>query len=185
MQNLGLSSDSLKASDTRNVVASWPRLQSRICMQSAWSNRWVCALRVRLKVTKMLLLVSTVFLVLNTPSHAVRVYAFLKSTVNPSYVPHRLLVLVQKIIQHLFYVNFATNFLLYSASGKAFRRATYRLLWCTARRVTLWAQRLRRLGRSTPLIVAPNIVVEPPSHAPPQSSSGDLFGDVPLESPYN
>ena len=133
----------------------------------------------------MLLLVSTVFLLLNIPSHAVRVYVFLKSTVDPSYVPDRLLVLVQKIIQQLFYVNFATNFLLYSASGKAFRRATYRLVWCTARRTTLWARRMRRRGRSTPVAAAPNIVVEPPSPQLAQSSSGELFGGIPLELPYN
>jgi len=140
----------------------------------------------------MLLLVSTVFLLLNIPSHAVRVYVFLRSTVDPSYLPGRLLVLVQKVIQHLFYVNFATNFLLYSVSGKSFRRATYRLAWCTARRTTLWALRVRRRGRSsTPLVVvAPNIVVEPPSPQPPsrtpaQSSSGELFAGIPLEPPYN
>ena len=138
-----------------------------------------------LKVTKMLLLVSTVFLILNIPSHAVRVYVFLKSTVDSSYVPDYLLVLIQKIFQHLFYVNFATNFLLYSVSGKAFRRATYRLVWCTARRTTLWARRLRRCGRSLPTPGAPNIVVEPPSPQLAQSSSGELFGAVPLESPYN
>jgi len=134
----------------------------------------------------MLLLVSTVFLLLNIPSHAVRVYVFLRSTVDPSYVPDRLLVLVQKIIQHLFYVNFATNFLLYSASGKAFRLATYRLGWCAARRTTLWARRMRRRGRSTPMAVAADILVEPPSpQQPAQSSSGELIGGVPLESPYN
>jgi len=134
----------------------------------------------------MLLLVSTVFLLLNIPSHAVRVYVFFKSTVDPSYVPGRLLVLVQKIIQHLFYVNFATNFLLYSACGKAFRRATYRLVWCTERRTTLWARRMRRRRRSMPVAAAPDIVVEPPSPQPAQSPSSDeLFGGVPLESPYS
>jgi len=141
----------------------------------------------------MLLLVSTVFLLLNIPSHAVRVYVFLKSTVDRSYVPGRLLVLVQKVIQHLFYVNFATNFLLYSASGKSFRRATHRLAWCTARRTALWARRMRRRRRgrsSTPLVVlaAPNIVVEPPSPSPPgpaPSSSGDLFARVPPGPQYN
>jgi len=133
----------------------------------------------------MLLLVSTVFLLLNIPSHAVRVYVFLKSTVDPSYVPDRLLVLVQKIIQHLFYVNFATNFLLYSASGKAFRRATYRLVWCTAQRTTMCARRMRRRGRSTPVAGAPDIVIEPPSPQVVQSSSGELIGIVPLELPYN
>ena len=134
----------------------------------------------------MLLLVSTVFLLLNIPSHAVRVYVFLKSTVDPSYVPSHLLVLVQKVIQHLFYVNFATNFLLYSVCGKAFRRATYRLVWCTERRTTLWARRMRQRRRSMALVVAPDIVVEPPSPQPAQSpSSGELFGEVPLESPYD
>jgi len=135
----------------------------------------------------MLLLVSTVFLILNIPSHAVRVYVFFKSTVDPSYVPGRLLVLVQKIIQHFFYVNFATNFLLYSVSGKAFRRASYRLVWCTARRTTLWVRRMRHRGRSsTPLaLVVPNIVVDPPTPQPAQSSSGELFRGVPFDSPYN
>jgi len=129
----------------------------------------------------MLLLVSTVFLLLNIPSHVVRVYVFFRSTVDPAYVPARLLVLVQKITQHLFYVNFATNFLLYSVSGKTFRRATYRLVWCTAQRTTLWARRMRQRRRSTPVVVvAPDIIIEPPSPQPAQSSSGELFGGVTL-----
>jgi len=137
----------------------------------------------------MLLLVSTVFLLLNIPSHAVRVYVFIRSTVDPTYLPGRLLVLVQKVIQHLFYVNFATNFLLYSACGKAFRRATYRLVWCTERRTTLWARRLRRRAKAMPAAAAagPDIIVEPPSPQPGHTPSSDeLFGGgLPLESPYN
>ena len=39
------------------------------------------------RVTKMLLVVSTIFLLLNLPSHTIRIYFFIAAIVNPSYNP--------------------------------------------------------------------------------------------------
>jgi hypothetical protein len=102
-----------------------------------------------LQVTTMLLLVSTVFLLFNIPSHAVRVYLLFESSIDPQYQPGRLLVLVQKLTMHLFNASFATNFVLYSASGRAFRRATVRLAKTIGHRTTSWICRLIHGGRRT------------------------------------
>lgn len=84
--------------------------------------------RLQMKVTKMLLLVSSVFLFCNTPSHVIRVYAFSMSMVDPRYSPSNLLLLVQQLTMLLYYAGFSTNVILYNASGKTFRSAFVRLL---------------------------------------------------------
>jgi hypothetical protein len=95
----------------------------------------------------MLLIVSTVFLLFNIPSHAVRVYIFFESSLDFQYQPGHLLVLVQKMTMHLFNASFATNFILYSLSGRAFRRATVRLAQIIGHRGTTWIRWLIRDGR--------------------------------------
>ena len=96
--------------------------------------------RLQMKVTKMLLLVSTAFLLCNIPSHAIRVYAFFKSLIDPEYTPSHRFLLVQKVMQFVYYCNFSTNFLLYNISGKAFRRAMFRLGSLMRRRLRNMAQ---------------------------------------------
>ncbi|XP_055378796.1 thyrotropin-releasing hormone receptor [Condylostylus longicornis] len=71
----------------------------------------------QLKVTKMLLIVSTVFICLNLPSYVMRVRAFLET--NPS----RTTIAVQYICWFLFLTNFGINFVIYCLSGQNFRRA--------------------------------------------------------------
>jgi len=75
------------------------------------------------QVTKLLLVVSMVFLLSNTPSHVVRVYLFAMSQLHTNYRPGYPFLITQNFLQHLFYANFATNFVLYNASGRTFRRA--------------------------------------------------------------
>ena len=75
------------------------------------------------QVTKLLLVVSVVFLLSNTPSHAVRVYLFAMSLLHTNYKPGYPILMTQNILHYLFYANFAANFLLYNASGRTFRRA--------------------------------------------------------------
>ncbi|ELT93787.1 hypothetical protein CAPTEDRAFT_64325, partial [Capitella teleta] len=83
--------------------------------------------RLQMKVTKMLLIISTAFLICNIPSHVIRVYAFSMSLIDPAYTPSHRFVLVQKLMQFVYYCNFSINFILYNLSGKAFRRAMFRL----------------------------------------------------------
>ncbi|XP_044764663.1 neuropeptides capa receptor [Coccinella septempunctata] len=79
-------------------------------------------------ITKMLLMVSTVFLCFNFPSYILRIVAYLIEvkavTVYPSYTLQQL----QQWCQLLFYTNFGINFILYCVSGKNFRRALKNLL---------------------------------------------------------
>ena len=92
--------------------------------------------RLQMRVTKMLLIVSTVFLVCNSPSHAVRVYVFVMELIDNEYQPTKLLVAVQSITLVVYYAGFSTNFILYNISGKTFRRTLCRLCRCLARRLT-------------------------------------------------
>ena len=79
--------------------------------------------RSQMKVTKMLLVVSTIFLVLNVPSHAVRVYDTFQTFFNPNYRPSKQLYLWQQVFTFLFNCNFSVNFFLYSFCGTSFRKA--------------------------------------------------------------
>ena len=79
--------------------------------------------RSQLKITKLLLIVSTVFLLLNLPSHAIRVYYFLMSNFTASWKPSYSLVLWQQFFTIIYYCNFSVNFFLCSLCGKNFRKA--------------------------------------------------------------
>lgn len=81
----------------------------------------------QMKATRMLLIVSTVFLVCNLPTHAVRCYGFVMNMVDESYVPSRTFILWQKFFQIMYYINFSVNFFLYSFSSRSFRLGFRRL----------------------------------------------------------
>ncbi|XP_055914205.1 cysteinyl leukotriene receptor 1 [Eupeodes corollae] len=71
----------------------------------------------QLKVTKMLLIVSTVFVFLNLPSYFFRVKMFLEKEES------EMLTKQQYIANSLFVTNFGINFVLYCVSGQNFRKA--------------------------------------------------------------
>ncbi|ALC43671.1 CG33696 [Drosophila busckii] len=75
----------------------------------------------QLKVTKMLLIVSTVFLLLNLPSCLLRIEAYWE-TQTPSKARSTTIVL-QYIFNAFFITNFGINFVLYCVSGQNFRKA--------------------------------------------------------------
>ncbi len=81
----------------------------------------------QIRATRMLLIVSTVFLVCNLPTHAVRCYGFVMNMIDDSYVPGRSFILWQKFFQILYYINFSVNFFLYSFSSRSFRLGFRRL----------------------------------------------------------
>ncbi|XP_076623116.1 cysteinyl leukotriene receptor 2-like [Colletes latitarsis] len=72
------------------------------------------------KITKMLLVVSSVFLCFNLPAYVLRIHAFLhfQESNAPRYVE-----LAQQVSNLLFNTNFGINFILYCATGQNFRRA--------------------------------------------------------------
>ena len=82
----------------------------------------------QVRVTKMLLLVSSAFVVLNLPSHAMRLYMFIGFIQQENFQPTYKVGILMKLFEHLYYVNFACNVFLYSASGRNFRFAC-RQLW--------------------------------------------------------
>ncbi|XP_069157652.1 kappa-type opioid receptor-like [Procambarus clarkii] len=73
------------------------------------------------KVTKMLLVISTVFIVLNLPSYLMRAYILLWC--GDSCDESATFYTLQQTFTLLFYTNFAINFLLYCVTGQNFRRA--------------------------------------------------------------
>ena len=83
----------------------------------------------QLRTTRMLLVVSTVFVLLNLPTHAFRVYYmfiafFIKGDVQFSAATFRW----QEILHFFYDISFGINFFLYSLTRKAFRSALSRLL---------------------------------------------------------
>ncbi|XP_068083712.1 nociceptin receptor [Anabrus simplex] len=74
------------------------------------------------KVTKMLLVVSTVFLCLNLPSYVMRVLSFVMVN-GTSAQEAQQFVIIQHLLNQLFNTNFGINFALYCISGQNFRRS--------------------------------------------------------------
>ena len=77
----------------------------------------------QMKITKMLLVVSTIFLLLNLPSHAIRVYSYFMGFIDPHHKHSYSLVLWQQFFTIIYNCNFSVNFFLYSLYGKNFRKA--------------------------------------------------------------
>ena len=84
--------------------------------------------RTQVRVTKMLLTVSTIFLVLNLPRHTVRTYLFIMNLLHEDYQPTETYLLCHKFFQFVYYMQFSINLFLYNAFGKNFRKALH-LLW--------------------------------------------------------
>ncbi len=118
--------------DTR---ASLPQHKSGSC--NSTSGRFFSSLNSNVgqnRVTKMLLVVSTIFLLLNLPAHSIRIYFFIVSLIDPSYKPLQNIASLQKLFTYLYYINFSINFFLYSLCGNNFRKALWGLL-CSRNRL--------------------------------------------------
>ncbi|XP_040070962.1 uncharacterized protein LOC120843614 [Ixodes scapularis] len=78
----------------------------------------------QMSVTRMLLLVSTVFILLNLPSYVLRIYVFLLyfgDAESLEAASGSLAYILQRYCMILYYTNFAINFVLYNASSRMFR----------------------------------------------------------------
>lgn len=78
------------------------------------------------KLSRMLVVTVIVFLVLNLPSHAIKVQFLFRSHFSESTVFTETEGFIQVVFQMLYYVNFSVNFLLYSVCGRSFRKALTR-----------------------------------------------------------
>ncbi|XP_070490081.1 thyrotropin-releasing hormone receptor [Chironomus tepperi] len=81
----------------------------------------------QIKVTKMLLIVSSVFVCLNLPSYIMRIKAFLIENDGKS---SQATVITQYICWFFFITNFGINFMIYCLSGQNFRKALISMFKC-------------------------------------------------------
>ena len=96
----------------------------------------------QLHVTKRLLVVSSIFLLLNLPSHIIRLYDFCQRLINRSHTTSLTIIQLQKIFTYIYYINFAINFLLYNLCGKNFGKALKNLVGKMKSNVMkLWSQK--------------------------------------------
>ncbi len=82
----------------------------------------------QLKTTRMLLVVSTVFVLLNAPSHAYKIHSMVSSLRNEEQHISDTAQYCQELFQILYYMNFSINFFLYSAYAKCFRQGLAQLM---------------------------------------------------------
>ncbi len=141
----------------------------------------------QVKVTKMLVVVSTMFLILNCPSHLMRIFLFFKGLTNQAYQPTRVFHLTQRLFLYIYHSNFSINFFLYSICGRNFRqgmlhlrqRIHYKLCKCKRdKRVSRGDfqineihQNSRRRSKETPIIDLHGPAVQAPLHKSSSSSS--------------
>jgi hypothetical protein len=81
----------------------------------------------QIRTTRALLIVSSVFLVLNLPSHVFRIHAFFVYLHKTRFIYPKTALLWQHLCQFLYYSNFAVNVFLYSSCSRSFRRALRRM----------------------------------------------------------
>ncbi|XP_014666195.1 PREDICTED: neuropeptides capa receptor-like [Priapulus caudatus] len=89
--------------------------------------------RTHISIAKLLLLISTIFILLNTPSYVIRIHVFVRTLAggdddDVGDVMSTTEMLLQSYFNLLYYTNFSVNFVLYSVCGINFRRALVRLL---------------------------------------------------------
>ncbi|CAF0734168.1 unnamed protein product [Didymodactylos carnosus] len=72
------------------------------------------------RITRMLLIISSTFLLLNTPMHVLKIYYFFFSPPNVDDKTSNESI-IEQFTFYLFYTNFSINFFLYSLCGKNFR----------------------------------------------------------------
>ena len=96
----------------------------------------------QIKVTKMLLIVSTVFLVVNLPSYIVRIQVFLTSFIEVNYTTPIRQYLFLHVSQMIYYIGFSINFFLYSYCSDRFRKAMARFFSQLRYKISnFWEQR--------------------------------------------
>jgi hypothetical protein len=99
----------------------------------SYSPQYSILTKAQIRLTIMLVVVSSVFLILNLPSHAIRLYIMIKGLATKR--QHSIILfLIQQIFQILYYANFAVNFILYMASSKLFRKCLKERPKCRALR---------------------------------------------------
>ena len=99
----------------------------------------------QLRTTRALLVISSIFLLLNLPSHVLRLYTFFYLAKCPECELNTAIITWQEFAQLLYYVNFAANFFLFSACNGNFREA-----FCNVMKGLRCKPRLRRRATGRP-----------------------------------
>lgn len=74
------------------------------------------------RTARMLIIVSSVFVILKLPTHVFSIHSFIQTSLYDDYASRRNLDLRwQELFQLVYYFNFAINFFIYSACGRQFR----------------------------------------------------------------
>ncbi|KAG7197920.1 hypothetical protein KM043_016157 [Ampulex compressa] len=110
---------------TPRNVCQLPEIAAR-CIHVRSSSRNLVSTRSQQSITKMLLLISTVFILLNLPSYVIRLCVFFFTLARKD--TPALLWCLQQFFMLLYYTNFSINFLLYAMCGITFRRCLEQLL---------------------------------------------------------
>ena len=84
--------------------------------------------RIQFRTAKMLLILSSVFVILNLPFHAFRVHAFVKHLFGSDAKAPKANIFWHELFQLVYFLNFGINFFIYSMCGRQFRVALVRLI---------------------------------------------------------
>ena len=83
--------------------------------------------RTQFRTARMLLILSSVFVLLNLPSHVCRIYTFVENVIGNDGKTTKEKIRWQELFQLVYFLNFAVNFFVYSACGRQFRTGMARL----------------------------------------------------------
>ena len=93
------------------------------------------------RTARMLIIVSSVFVFLNLPSHVFRVHAFIQTSVTEQLDSRgHVYVTWHELFQLVYHLNFAINFFIYSVCGRQFRTGLSILYSRLAHRLSKWRQ---------------------------------------------
>ena len=98
------------------------------------------------RTARILLVVSSIFLILNSPNHIFRLQAFLHNIIANQSKGSLKIIAWQELFQLTYFLNFAVNFFIYSLCSKTFRsalkrlcrRVCHRLRYQSSRLIPLW-----------------------------------------------
>ena len=145
IQKWSFSKLSASTSEIRYMVRKLPENTN---ITEAQRKKFAMSRSSHMRATRMLIIVSSAFVVCNVPWHTSRTYAFFRELGDKNYMSGAYFLLTQKLFHIIYYINFAMNFFLYSMTSRSFRNGLLRL--CTKLRNRLeHANCLVRTNRPT------------------------------------
>ncbi|XP_066982475.1 thyrotropin-releasing hormone receptor-like [Macrobrachium rosenbergii] len=123
------SSSTTKNNNNLKMAAPFTTSAATVIFCNTKNPRSILSTRTQYSITKMLLLISSVFILLNLPSHVIRVHAFITSLWGGDAGSDEVTMWnLQQLFMQLQYTHFSINFVFYSTCGAAFRKCLVQLL---------------------------------------------------------